>query len=605
MNKKRRTYIIFASLASLFVIISSITVLIISLTRASSDLNYPTVLKEDYVDQSSTFIFSRDSGCQLYEAEAASLSGQALIEENIAASNQEVVSSMEAESTLSFTIRSTSSGMALLSIATSFVSEAGRSIEASQLFELRFNGDLIEDTRRIESNFNDYDFTENVLTPIRLRSGNNQITFVSRSNSYLVDYITLNSPEMKTSPTATMGSFSKDFFTKKGKQDIEAEYFSHQSILITKDDLASQGYASFFANSEDTLTFSINSDQATTSELALSLKLYRVNSQPLLQVRVNNVALEEQELFLADHYEDYSFGEISLKRGNNIIQVRNISGTFLLDKISLNYQYHHDPDTLLEAHEAEDAHLERGCVVIEEKNAKEGKAVAENQIDSSIHFNLKSPKNDYVHLLVRMSYVGLGQSSDNIFELTINDEVIDTSSYIINNTTSYSIYDDFYLGRIMLHEGDNDLSLFSFTGNYNVDRIVLFHNNLIDRNEHKVEGESMLLENGNKALFGKYASNNLYVGNNSVETSLHYYCYCSEEVVFSLQAQIQYQKANRISQLFTLFVNGYESQFDAYLNHSGDELLSLDKIRFKKGLNLLTIQAQSSELTIDYLLLNK
>ena len=64
MNRKKINYAIFAFVASLFAVGSSIAIALIALNRAQSEINYPSVAKQDYVDCSSSFAYGRGDGCQ-------------------------------------------------------------------------------------------------------------------------------------------------------------------------------------------------------------------------------------------------------------------------------------------------------------------------------------------------------------------------------------------------------------------------------------------------------------------------------------------------------------------------------------------------------------
>ncbi len=600
MNKKRKAYALFTLIATLFAIISASLITVFAILRTRDSRNYPTFTHAQYKDCSLSKTFDEMEGPQLYEAEELTLSENILIEGNIYASNKEAVTNFIKGEKITLEFTSSSSVMAMLSLSCSYISENGRSVEASSLFSLQFNhADTGLSDAIIEANFNQYDFSENDLVSLHLYPGVNTITFISLGDYLRMDYLALRANQNIVSQEA-IGP-QKVYFKEEECRQYYTSYLSQlNGPAIIMDEGAREKHAAFFSNPYDSLSFYIYADHARDSNTTMMLRLARENVQPTFEVYLNNDLVSSENIELSSEYQEYSLGKLSLLAGENVLSLKNINGSFYFDCFVFNSDINHSPNKLNERLEAEHAILTHGGDITANYKASNYYVVSNNHIDSYVEFKVNSFVEDDVHLNLNLSYIGHSQRSDLVFELSLNDVVLDTSEYMIYNTGGYTSYQNLYLGKIHLKAGNNIIRIYSFTGNYNLDYLDLIHDA-----KNVIEAEHAILDKGNYEQKINHASEGYAVINNINNSTLTIDLYSSSSKRISLEMVYSYVgKEASLDSFFTLTNN------TASINLTDTEIVTtrrvsifnkvkICEINLEQGLNQLVFKNVKTGLNID------
>jgi hypothetical protein len=171
---------------------------------------------------------------------------------------------------------------------------------------------------------------------------------------------------------------------------------------------------------------------------------------------------------------------------------------------------------------------------------------------------------------------------------------------MILNTGGYSSYQNFYLGKIHLITGKNILRIFSFTGNYNLDFIDLFHDS-----KDEIEAEDSILDKGNYVEQLHHASDNHAVLNNIINSTLTMNIYSPNRKKISLAMVYSYVgESADVSSFFSLSNNTATiSLSDIYVVSTSRVSkfmnVKLCDITLEEGLNQLVVTNKQAGLNID------
>ena len=605
MNKKRNAYALFTLIATLFAMISASLITVFAILRSHSSNNYPTFSYEQYKDCSISKKFDENEGPQLYEAEEMVLSSQIRIEGNIYASNKEALGHFIKGETITLEVDSSSSVMAMVSLSCSYVSESGRSVDASSLFGFSFNDAAIDLGQRvIQANFNHYDFKENDLVPIHLFPGKNTLVFSSLGDYLKIGYVALrsNTSNVSSSPIGPR----KVVYEECESRQYYSSYLSQlNGPVIVSDEQAREKHSAFFSNPYDSLTFYIDSSTAKKTQAGIILRLARENMQPDFEIYLNNSLVDFKDDILTSSYQEFTLGELSLLQGENTLTLRDINGSFYFDSFILNQDITHSPSKHQERYEAEKADLTHGGQIASNSKASSYYVVNNITIDSYVEFEITSLVEDEVHLFINLSYIGHSQASDSVFGLSLNGKEIDTSMYEITNTGGYSNYTNLYLGKIHLSSDKNTLELFSFTGNFNLDYLDLFHDG-----SSELEAEDGILDKGNYVEMNQKASHQKVVSNNINNSTLTMDLFVLEKRKVNLEMVFSYiGKDTDLSSFFTLrnntsLIHINDVELKSTIRVSRYAKVVIGEINLEQGLNQIILSNLKSGLMIDQFILN-
>ncbi len=604
-KKKNRTYLLFAILASLFALITTSLIGYMAIIRTKNDTSYPSYEYSELIDQSETKQFLSSLPAQLYEAESLLLSDDCRIEENYSASNKEVVSSFTKGSKIRLEVTSDASQAVMLSIATNFVSASGKSISAKTMFRIYTNKNEETISATLQSNFNHYDFSLADLAVIHLEKGMNSIEILSEGDSPDIDYLTLKGKEKKTNNENARSKVSS-FLPDEPRQYYQPDEAVLKGPLIIKDEKEStDGYALFFSNPYDTMEYDIQSDENIETSASFLSRLQKSNAQPKFDISLNGKHLDFDGILSSD-YSENSLGILSLKKGLNQIVIQCESGAFYFSSLILNSDIIHSPTKMNERYEAEDALLKKGPKVISSQYASKGYAVGENTVDSYIEFPIISKKEDDVLLSITLSYVLSTKPSNQIFETSINDNVMDTSDCIIKNTTGYDHYEAFLLGKLHLEKGKNVLRIFSFSGGYNLDCITLIRN----QSQKEYQAEDLINDGMAKKHVLTAENGSVLEGRSMTSLLLLSYEEKEREVTLSIQYSLSVEEEINLSSYMEVLVCQDElpipdEKLPSTKRVSVFEKKSLGKITLKKGLNEIRIENKISGINYDFLTLEE
>ncbi|MFA6829725.1 MAG: hypothetical protein WCR67_03365 [Bacilli bacterium] len=612
MKKKPSVFAFFMTAASLFALVAGGLVTFIAIDRTNSSDSFPSYSYNQYVNQTKTGEYSDDLGGQLYEAEDLSLTGDCKIIDSVSASGCEAVSNLKNGSSISMTVTSASSTLCMFTIHSSYVSSSKKSIEANHLFSLILNGNEIALTSQVQSNYNEYDFIDNDIAALHLNEGKNTISLVSLTDLYKIDYLALKSRYKPEADRNVIADQYFEFDPNDARQVFEAENMSNNGSLVVNDLSASGTFASYFSNPEDTLNCFISSAKEAETSLNVKIRAAQEGAIPQFEVKVNGTAIEKDETDISFSYFSLDYGSISLSKGENSISIRAISGSFYVDYLSLNNEINHSSKSTNEAFEAEEAQLFGEAQIISSSSASGGKAVGYLYIDSYAEFSVNSKIDDTVSLYLSMSYVGLTQNSDRILETSVNDVTVDTSANQIRNTGGYHVYDTFYLGSIHLTAGKNTIRIYSFTGNFNLDTMILGKEQFTGQsNSLKTEMESILINQGAYGWYSINASGEKCVANNVSSSYLDFFFVSDSSRLMTLSFVLSLGNSQGIANdYFALEFNSSGIDISGVsiptlTRYSVFEKIEVGVIELSAGMNHLRIVNKKAGIYFDYLTLEK
>ena len=610
MKRRDLNYIIFAGIGSFVASAACLTLVIITANRTLAMADYPSYSYASYIDCTTSKTYSASAGGQLFEAESMDLAGAAKVQENIHASNQEVVSSLSTGSTLSFHFESENSGNAKLVFATSYISQTNRTIRSENLFRINVNNFDVTLSSFIVPSYNEYDFIENDVALIHVNAGSNTITLTSFDDSYTLDYLVLVSPSEKTDTSSVINYHQEEFLSKGKRQDYQAEIQNDISgaVILPDEDLLSE-YAVYFTNSGDSLTYYINSDEETTTHLTLvSRKENKSKASPSIYVFVNEEELVNHSMSkITSEYTDIDYGEISLNKGLNTITIQNRGGSFYLDAISLNSNINYSNSDQMVTYEAEEGRLE-GCAIATSSTASSKKVVGYNFVGSYVEYSFTSLEPVTNHLALRLSYTGSAQPLNKVISISVNGyEISSMNKDTLENTGRYDNYIDVYGGQFTLPQGNNILRIVSVSGSYDLDYITLFKSEVsVSQTSDILESEHAVLDS-QKIHFNAKASNNLLTKHSTKGATSKYYIYSDADRNVNLRNVLSYVSYESVvaEELFSLKLNEASLDLSKILipisaSVSQTQNVNFGTLAFQKGLNIFEFTDNGIMYYFDY-----
>ncbi len=610
-KKSSRFYIIFSIIGTIIAFAICLSIVGVSIMQKMSLADYPTYSYHEYIDRSDTKIFKEDSGAQIYEAESAKLSGSAEVKDNIHASNQEVVTELFTGSSLTLEVSVSYSMEAKLVVATSYVSQTGKAIAASNLMTLIVNSTEVKLPLKINPSFDEYDFMENTLALVNLSAGKNEIKITALSNTYSIDYFLLVSSKEKTTKETSIGYQSGDFKSREKKQVFEAERQQNiQGAVIVTDDKASTKYSVFFTSPDDSISFYFSSDEKTTSSLAIQARKKSESSNtPGVEITVNDVEINNQPFSLMTaSYNSIDFGYINLIKGSNTITLKNLGGFFYLDSITLNSDINLSSVISNQRFEAEDAILVNGCSI----SGPNHDIVGYNGPSTYVDFTLHTLEACYSRLAIRLSYVGEELDISHVIRFTLDDEDLIPLAYNLV-PTDYDNFFDVLVNNIVIQEGKHSLKVISVTGNYDLDCLTLFNTRIDEATTTlKMEGEDLLLLGDEVRNYSRKASNSLFISNSSSYSSILLYVYLKESYSMKLTMALSYLnlvKTNSVN-LFDMTLNNVtikEEGVEILTSNAVDQFkdVAFGEIAFNQGMNILRINNKGVVYQLDNFVLTR
>jgi hypothetical protein len=610
-KKSSRFYILFSIIGTIIAFATCLAIVGASIMQKKSLDDYPKYSYHEYIDRSEAKTFKEDSGAQIYEAESLTLSGSAEVEDNIHASNQEVVTELFTGSSLTLEVTASYSLEAKLVVATSYVSQTGKAISASNLMTLSVNSNEVKLPLEINPSFDEYDFTENALALVSLNEGDNEIKITSFSNTYSIDYLVLISSKEKTTKETSIGYQSGDFKSQEKKQVFEAERQQNiQGAVIVADEKASTKYSVFFTSPDDSISFYFSSDEKATTSLAIQARKKSESSNtPGVQITVNNVEINNQPFSLmTSSYSSLDFGNIDLIKGSNTITLKNLGGFFYLDSLTLNSDINLSAAISNERFEAEDATLVNGCSI----SGSNHDIVGYNLPGTYVDFTLNTLEACYSRLTIRLSYVGKELDISNVIRFTLDDEYFEPLSYTLV-PTDYDNFFDVLVNNIVIDEGKHSLKVISKTGNYDLDCITLFNTRIDEATTTlKMEGEDLILLGDEVKNYSRKASNSLFISNSSSTSSILLYVYLKEAYNLRLTMALSYLSpaSTNSANLFDMTINnetikeeGVEISTSSAVDQFKD--VNFGEIAFNQGMNILRINNKGIVYQLDNLILTR
>ena len=177
--------------------------------------------------------------------------------------------------------------------------------------------------------------------------------------------------------------------------------------------------------------------------------------------------------------------------------------------------------------------------------------------------------------------------------------------YEITNTGGYSNYTNLYLGKIHLSSDKNTLELFSFTGNFNLDYLDLFHDG-----SSELEAEDGILDKGNYVEMNQKASHQKVVSNNINNSTLTMDLFVLEKRKVNLEMVFSYiGKDTDLSSFFTLrnntsLIHINDVELKSTIRVSRYAKVVIGEINLEQGLNQIILSNLKSGLMIDQFILN-
>ena len=617
-NKKQlQMFAFFAIATTLLALVGLAFVLYFAFTSPDSFDTYPSYTYSQYVNRSDEAEITPEAGAQMIEAESFSLTGQANRKENIAASNQEEVIGLSKSSSLSYRFSSPSSYTVKVTIAISFLSDNGREIDASSLFNLSLNGATVSlEGIKISPCYNEMEFLENDIGIAPLDAGLNLLELISLSNdSYGIDYFVLT-PQQERDNTklfSTIGSnYTYTFLANSGKQRFEAELGEREKTLLIEDANASNFTLAYFSEAGDKLTFHLNSSAQVSTSFVLALaKRSEEDEETSLCVKVNGTeAKPEKELKLSSAIQEFSFGNISLRRDENTLVIEDLKGRFTMDYFLLNADFNYSPLKENNVYEAEGAFL-TGAQIVSETGASKKKAVRANGPYATLEFDLSAPLKDQTYFSLRIGYQGEARPLSDLFEVSLDGTALTLSNSTVRKSEAYA-YQDIALGSLELKRGRNVLLFRINAGsdiNLSIDILTLYYPSLGSNTSLYFEAENVLPVEDSRIVYSKKAS-----GESAVllhQDSLRFLFLSKRKTTLNLTLSLCFLSGGtNLSDCLSMEVNGVAFPFLDGAKPEGSEernyaQLNLGNFSVREGLNVLEVKAQDASFLLDLLILHE
>ena len=616
MKKRELTYILFSAIGSLVVLLASLTLMIFSFSHNLTLSDYPKVDLTSYVNRSESHLYSDKAGTQLYEAESLMLAGNAKVEENIHASNQEIVSSLSTGATLALTFTSDSQSKAKLAFCTSYISQTNRSSRSSDLFRISLNSVNIPLSTSITPSYNEYDFIENDIAILNVVEGINQLTIVSYINIYTLDYLTLTSPDEKSDDSLTMKHHEEYFDASGMRQVFEAELQSDISgAVIIKNKAIETEFAVYFTNQGDNLSYHIFVDEESETSFAIRAKKEFENAtSPGVDVTINKESISTKNLVsMKDTYDEIVLGTIHLLKGENVLSFNHLGGRYYLDSIILNCDINFASSSKQLCLEAEDGKLSGGCSSVIANSTKSKVAVGYNLANSSISYTLTCLKPSTAHIDLHLSYTGEKLPLNNVLSIQVNGyEISKMNKDIISpgEKSSYDSYFHFYGGQLSLSKGTNSFKIVSISGQYNLDCIYFFTQELTDDIDYQLIEVEDMLSDDSTLYYSEKASNRHYMKMSGKNSCLSFFVYLDSDRKIDLRIILSQNVSSNVfsDDLFTVNINQKIVELplrkiEKTKSITAFESFDFGEVSFKAGLNYFELKSLNPTFFIDSLLL--
>lgn len=317
------------------------------------------------------------------------------------------------------------------------------------------------------------------LGKIKLLKGENFIE-LTPSKEMNIDYFTFSE---------TMVAYPS--FGYKEDLRVEAEDAYYNLILRNGGSGKILGYDSKIKDPQ--IKFVVTSKEAKEVELFLNAVIRvdddysgKASDRFTLKVNGGDVDLSSITIKGATHdnggwyqkpYEDLSFGKISLKKGDNLIEITtssemNVDYFYFNKKTALYATFDYEENLKVEGENT----TYSGLIV---QNAASGKVLADFKTSSSVKFIVKCDEEKQVEFIINaLIRVGgsFSSNADERFTLKVNGTAVDLSAITINGAQDQSEnrwwtqpYSDLSLGNISLKKGENVIEIASLSTDLNVD----------------------------------------------------------------------------------------------------------------------------------------
>ncbi len=340
MQIRSNIYMLLAIFACVIVIGIVAFTAIIAAVYTVSPSDFPVYSYDEYIDRSADMTFTADGGAQLYEAEDADPSGDARAESADTASGGYAVGGMSGGAGISFSITADRVCSARLFLSACYIPESGASVMAENLLSVRCNGAKTGmPSAEVSVCGSPYDYRENELCTVELRSGMNEIEITAETGGFSADYMVLVSSEPRTSSDGTIGVPSQPYSALGGTQRFEAESAGGTDGVPFAESEASSGYFVRLMTEGAGIAFYPESDGNCTVSLSMAVRSTGSSARvtDLCSLRVNGM---ETNMYAAgmgasDRFVVLHAADIALGAGVNEVLFTRKNGVFDIDYIEL------------------------------------------------------------------------------------------------------------------------------------------------------------------------------------------------------------------------------------------------------------------------------
>ena len=332
-------YLVFAFIAGIAVVGIAVFTAVIAAIHTVSPSDFPAYAYSEYIDRTENVIFTADGGAQLYESEGAEY-GNSLSVNNAIASGGVAIKLEKGGDGIDFSITSDSVMSARLFLSICYTSISGSDIAAERLLEARCNGvEASVRTATVQSCGSPYDFRNNELCTVELRSGRNEIKIVPLGE-FTLDYLLLVSVRERTSNDPVIGHPVYSFDIDGGMQKLEAEQAEINNAVVYGESSASGNFYLRLFKDGAGVTFYPRSAESCTVSLYIALRSTgssaRVSDLCKLYVNGMSIVLYPVGTGVSDKFITLYAADIALGEGVNELRFAKKSGVFDIDYIELN-----------------------------------------------------------------------------------------------------------------------------------------------------------------------------------------------------------------------------------------------------------------------------
>ena len=352
MKMRSNAYLIFTFFAGIAVAGIAVFTVIIAATHTVSPTDFPTYARAEYIDRSESMTFTADGGAQLYEAENALVYGGAEEQNNVMASAGRIVGCSERGEGIIFNVRSNHTVSVRLFLSLGYLPSLGTDIAAGELFSLRYNGaEAGIRTAAVRGCGSPYDFRENELCTVELKTGDNEITLEAKSARFTVDYMVLVPEDERTSPDPVMGVPARPLEAEGGMRRFEAEDAENDGAVPYADNAASGGFHMRFFAEGASVAFYPRSDASFTASLSVALRCpgSSARASDLCRLYVNGVETRMYSVGtgISDKFTVMHIADVAFGAGVNEVRLVRLSGVFDIDYAEMERIEIPPPDEML------------------------------------------------------------------------------------------------------------------------------------------------------------------------------------------------------------------------------------------------------------------